>query len=100
MFYIYLTHYSFLLHVVLEFDSRDRRLLKVKRLITFLLILRLKLFFFTFVQVVYDRFGVKFAFVCNVFYHPADPIVNNMLINMFFDFFQLIIHCNFLKDLG
>lgn len=34
------------------------------------------------------------------FHHPADPIVDNMLINMFFDFFQLIIHCNFLKDLG
>lgn len=74
MFYMYLTHYSFLLHVVLEFDSRDRRLLKVKRLITFLLILRLKLFFFfTFVQVVYDRFGVKFAFVCNVFSSSSGP---------------------------
>lgn len=46
MFYIYLIYYLFLLYVVLEFDLRDCRLFKVKRLIIFFLILRLKLFFF------------------------------------------------------
>lgn len=41
------------------------------------------------------------TFVYDVFFIiEQTPFVNYMLINMFFDFFQLIIYCNFLKDLG
>lgn len=83
MFYIYLIYYLFLLYVVLEFDLRDCRLFKVKRLIIFFLILRLKLFFF-YICISSYMIGLVlnlFLFVM-FFYYLVDFIVNNMLINM------------------